>query len=69
MAPYLQTGSLPNNDILGLFLDEVDALQHVSDVINAALLDAQCLGCLIQVDDAIPRRLNELREFLRQQPQ
>lgn len=55
---YLQ----PLNVILGLFGDELDALEDVGDVIDAPFLHLQYLSCPVQVDNAISRAAQQLQE-------
>lgn len=43
--------SLPFDVVLALLRYEVNALQHVSDVINASLLNTELLCCLVQIDN------------------
>lgn len=59
--------SHPLHIVLGLLLDEVDALQHVGDVVDPSLLHFEHLGRLVQVQDPILRLAQELNELLGEQ--
>lgn len=49
--------------------DEVDALQHVSDVVDSPLLHLQLHCCLIKVHLLVRRHTNQVNEFSGQLPQ
>ena len=56
--------SLPLNVVLGLLRNEVDALEHVGDVVNASLLNTESVGCLVEVDHTVVCRHEERHEAL-----
>lgn len=45
--------SHPLDVVLRLLLNEVDAFQHVGDVVNPPLLHFEHLCCLVQIQDPI----------------
>ena len=53
-----QNHVLPSNDIFGFLFDQVDALQHVGDVVDASLLHLQHFGGGIAVEQAVRRLCN-----------
>lgn len=61
--------SHPLDVVFGLLADELDALQHVGDVIDAPLLHIQHFGCPVQVQDPILGLAQEVNEFLGEEPQ
>lgn len=61
--------SHPLDVVLGLLADELDALQHIGDVIDAPLLHIQHLSSPVQVQDPILGLAQEVNEFLGEQPQ
>lgn len=59
--------SHPLDVVLRLLLNEVDAFQHVGDVVNPPLLHLEHLCCLVQIQDPIRRLAQELNELLGEQ--
>ena len=55
--------------ILGAFLNQADALEHIGDIIDAPLLDAQPDGRLVEVEHALWCSLNECHKLLGQEAQ
>lgn len=62
-------GTHPLDVVLGLLADELDALQHVGDVVDGSLLHVQHLSSPVQVQNPILRLTQEVNEFLGGQPQ
>ena len=56
--------ALPADFVLDGLLDETDALEDISDVVNSTFLDLKLIGGLVQVDFSRLRSLNESDEFL-----
>ena len=54
---------LPADVVLGLLFDEADALEHVCNVIDAALLHRQLRSGLVQVERAVRRGLEEINKL------
>lgn len=69
MLPLLLFYSQPLNVVLGLFSDELHALQDVSDVIDASLLDLQDLGGPVQIKNSIGRLGNQAHKLLGEEAQ
>lgn len=61
--------SHPLDVVLGLLADELDALQHIGDVIDAPLLHIQHLSSPVQVQDTILGLTQEINELLGEKPQ
>ena len=61
--------SHPLDVVFGLLADELDALQHIGDVVDAPLLHVQHLSSPVQVQNPILRLTQEVNEFLGEQPQ
>ena len=59
----------PVHHVLGLFLHQPDALEHVGDVVDASLLYLQRLRSLVQVHRPTQRGVEEAHELLGQQPE
>jgi len=66
---HLRLYSHPLYVVLGLLADELDALQHVGDVIDAPLLHLQHLGGPVQVQHAIGRLGDQAHKLLGEQAQ
>lgn len=57
----------PAHLVLVDLLDVPDALQHVGDIVDAALLHPQLSGCLVDVQHEVVARLDQADEALGQQ--
>lgn len=59
----------PLDVVLGLLADELDALQHVGDVVDTTFLDLQHLGRAVEIHDAVGRLAQQTDKFFGEQPQ
>lgn len=57
----------PLHVVFRLLLNEVDAFQHVGDVVDSSLLHFQHLRCLVQIQDPIRGLAQQLNELLGEQ--
>ena len=61
--------ALPLDVVLPLLFDQANALEHVGNVVDAALLHLEHRGGLVQVEKPLGRFLDQVDELLGQQPQ
>lgn len=59
-------GADPTDVVLAVLLDEIDALQHVGDVVDAPLLHVELLHGQVEVNRLVGTRFDELQEFVGQ---
>lgn len=69
LPPAPQGRLHPLDVVLGLLADELDALQDVGDVVDAAFLHLQELGGAVQVQHPVGRFAQQEGELLGEQPQ
>ena len=55
--------SLPADVVLTDFTNKANTLQHISDIVDAPLLDIENLDCIIQVDCLLWSCLEKINEF------
>ena len=60
---FLNIATDPLDLVLDGLGDEVDALQHVSDVVDSPLLNLQLHCCFIKVHLLVRRHMNKVDEF------
>lgn len=60
----IRVGRYPLNVVLLVPLDQVDAFENVSDVVNAALLNLELLHRLVQVELLVRLRPKQMYEFI-----
>jgi hypothetical protein len=65
----LKSRPFPDNDVFRLLLDQVNALEHVSNIVDTPLLDSELGRGIVQVQRIIGRVLQQIQKLFRQQAQ